>query len=72
MEKIWYYMGTHLDDPGSYKSDGFDLSRYDAKNKTYTVRHYFRAKNAFGGYVRGIWDFIFDENFNLKDIKQIE
>lgn len=63
---VRYYLKYHyLKDPDSYQS--IDWNTTQSGDKIY-VRHRFRAKNSFGGYVVEEKTFIFDTEGNLKEI----
>ena len=46
------YLKTNLLDPNSYESINWGyVDKVNKENYTYVVRHKYRAKNSFGGYV---------------------
>lgn len=63
---VQYYLKyEYLKDPDSYQS--IDWNTTQSGDKIY-VRHRYRAKNSFGGYVVEEKTFIFDTEGNLKEI----
>lgn len=62
---VRYYLKKNLKDPESYQS--IDWNTVQHEGKTY-VKHKYRAKNSFGGYVIEEKIFKFDESGNITDI----
>lgn len=62
---VRYYLKKNLKDPESYQS--IDWNTVQHEGKTY-VKHKYRAKNSFGGYVIEEKIFEFDESGNITDI----
>lgn len=56
------YMDEYLKDPGSYKPQSWDVTKTDTG---YKVRHRYRAKNGFGGYVLEELTFELDNYYNV-------
>lgn len=57
------YIKAKLKDPDSYESIEWSKVIQDGQN--YKVRHKYRAKNSFGGFVVEEWMFTLDENGNV-------
>ena len=59
----------YLRDPDSYES--IEWSEVKEKNDGYYVRHKYRAKNGFGGYVVANQLFHLDFSGNVVDVKDL-
>lgn len=59
------YLKRNLKDPESYQSIDWDMGQYGSSPY---VKHRYRAKNSFGGYVIEEKTFIFNEAGNITDI----
>lgn len=57
------YLKKNLKDPDSYES--IEWGKVIKEGKEYKVRHKYRAKNSFGGYVIEEWIFTIDESGNV-------
>lgn len=64
-----YLKYTYLRDPDSYES--IEWSEVKRKDDGYYVRHKYRAKNGFGGYVVTNQLFHLDFNGNVVDVKDL-
>jgi hypothetical protein len=60
-----YLRNNYLKDPESYKAISWDVSESSGGSYKYIVRHKFRAKNSFGGYVVENGMFYLDSNYNV-------
>lgn len=56
------YIQMRLNDPGSYRTMGWDIQK---TNTGFIVRHRYRAKNLFGGYVVEDCTVHLDKNYNV-------
>lgn len=65
VSQVEKYLEKHLKDPDSYQGDGWSdvIRRGDGG---FQVRHKYRAKNSFGGYVNKNKVFILDSKGNVK------
>lgn len=64
------YLKKTLKDPDSY--EGVEWSKIIEVNGNYQVRHTFRAKNSFGGYVVETYNFTLDSNGTVIDAIKLE
>lgn len=60
------YLKNTLRDPGSYES--IEWSEVQQTSDGYMVRHKYRAKNGFGGYVVANQVFYLDSNGNVTNV----
>ncbi|WP_455662640.1 hypothetical protein [Pradoshia sp.] len=66
VSQVKEYLMEYLKDPDSYESIGWsDVKEHD---NGYTVRHIYRAKNSFGGYVRSDNLFYLDLQGNVTNV----
>lgn len=64
-----YLMNSYLRDPDSYES--IEWSEVKRKDDGFYVRHKYRAKNGFGGYVIANQLFHLDFSGNVVDVKDL-
>lgn len=74
VSQVKRYLKSNLKDPDSY--DGIEWSKIQITesdpNYRYYVRHKYRAKNSFGGYVISNKIFYLDRNGSVVDVKDLE
>lgn len=69
VKQVKDYLKKNLKDPDSYESiEWSDVVKQS--DGTFRVRHKYRAKNSFGGYVIENQLFVLDNNGNVIDIKE--
>ncbi len=75
VSQVEQYLKKNLNDPKSYESiEWSQVNKTDDNNNSaykYWVRHKYRAKNIFGGYVVSNQIFYLDKNGNVIDFKDI-
>lgn len=74
VEQVERYLKTNLNDPDSYEGiewSKVQITESDPKYKYY-VRHKYRAKNSFGGYVVEHQIFYLDMEGNIVDVKDFD
>lgn len=69
VKQVEDYLECTLRDPDSYES--IEWSEVKQKDDGYYVRHKYRAKNGFGGYVVTNQLFHLDFNGNIVDVKDL-
>lgn len=74
VSQVKRYLTSNLKDPDSY--DGIEWSKVQITQSDpsykYFVRHKYRAKNSFGGYVITNKIFYLDRNGSIVDVKDID
>jgi hypothetical protein len=70
VEQVERYLKNHLKDPRSYQAiEWSSVTKRD--DGSYYVRHKYRAKNSFGGYVVNEQLFYLDAKGNVTSVKDL-
>lgn len=66
VRQVEIYLKSNLRDPNSY--EGIEWSKVQETSDGYSVRHKYRAKNGFGGYVVANQIFYMDADGNVTNV----
>lgn len=72
VSQVEKYLKSNLKDPDSYEGVDWSAVHMDSVNHTFMVRHKYRAKNSFGGFVVDNKVFYLDSLGNIYNVTDFQ